>query len=124
MRVETLHAGVESEGLAFFPPRFLDQPIKKASPKTTGAIGGARHEIVEIKRPAGEEEVEESITGDRAHIALGFEVDEAKSFLLLPLHLPDELRPPRMLGPQFQHDRVTAADLGGAFRERNPSAFF
>ncbi len=99
MCIESLHTGIERELAAILSSPFYNEPIEELSAKASRPIALTCHEIVDVEGAAGEQKLVNSIPRHRPDFAIAFQVYKTKTFADLPLHLPDECFPIRVVRP-------------------------
>lgn len=124
VRVESLHAGIELEGVATMLARLFHQPIEQRAPKSPRAIAVTRDQIIDIKKFSGKERFQESITGHSADFAIRLQKSEQVTIALLTQHLLNEFIGNFEMRPELAHDRETAANILARLRDSDPVIFF
>ena len=99
MGIEPLHTGIERARAAIFSSPFCYEPIEELSAKASRPITLTCHEIVDVEGAAGEQKFVNSIPRHRSDFAIAFQVCQTKTFAYLPLRLPDEGLPIRVVRP-------------------------
>ena len=61
----------------------LDEPIEERGPKSTGAVGIMRNQIVDVKGLAGKEHFENAKAGHGSNHPVKFEISKPVSLFLL-----------------------------------------